>query len=59
MTSGVPPWAFGPPKGMKTARRHSPRRGRRIIARDKRSAVLGKADKMDPKPRRGARNPRF
>jgi len=49
-TSVVSPWAFGPPKGMKTVLNHSPRRGRRIIAQDKRSAVLGKADKWSQSP---------
>jgi len=58
MTSVVSSCAFNPPKGMKTVLRHSPRRGRRIIAQDKRSAVLGRADKMERKPRRGDRNSR-
>jgi hypothetical protein len=35
---------------MKIAKRPSPRRGRRIKAQDERSAVLGKADKMDQSP---------
>jgi len=35
---------------MKTVLNHSPRRGRRIIAQDKRSAVLGKADKWSQSP---------
>jgi hypothetical protein len=63
-TSVVPPWAFGPPKWMKTLLRYPPRRGRRRIAQgqgpreqvfvrgveDKRSAVLGKANKKPKAP---------